>query len=219
MTRFQYFRTVRGRLLTLISLSSLAALSGSARADDCGNITDKGLCRDAKSLVFCDGGELETMRCPAGELCTNNDRFGGAAGCLGTRYAGCGLVPEEGLCAGQTLLYCANNSVQELECPAGTTCKSVLVDGVLDNDCVATAGLAGNGTEVPVEPGQDGDEVDDSTPVETAENAPLPSVQKGGAGPASDYAAGGGGGGCTSAPSPLWLGALGLLFLRRRRLS
>lgn len=202
----------------MISLSSLAALSGSARADDCGNITENGICQDAKTLVFCDGGELETMRCPAGELCTHNDRFGGAAGCLATRYAGCGLVPEEGLCAGQTLLYCANNKVQELECPAGTTCQSVLVDGVIDNDCVATAAISGNDTEVPVEPGQDGDEIDEPTPVETTEGAPLPSVQKGGAGAASDYAAGGGGGGCAGAPSPLWLSPLALL-LRRRRLS
>lgn len=207
----------------LLLLTSSLPLT--ARAEDCGNVTAEGVCQDAKTLVYCDRGVLQVMRCPTGELCANDqERFNGAAGCIATRYAGCGAVPEQGLCAGQTLLYCANGRIEELECPAGTRCQAV--DGE-DYDCVASPGDADatdaggsagseddtDAEDTPVEPGQDADAVDETTPVASTNNAPLPTVQKGGAGPASDYDASG----TTCQGGTLsWLGALAFAVLRMR---
>jgi len=196
-----------------------------AYADDCGNVTAKGVCQDAKTLVFCEEGALEVIRCQEGELCAHDEeRFNGGAGCIATRYAGCGAVPEQGLCAGSTLLYCANGRVEELECPTGTHCEAVATpDGSADYDCVVMSAVSGdnNGTapgEIPVEPGEDTDGVDDPTPVESTGGAPLPSVQKGGAGPALDYSAGGGS--CQGGPgSALALLIAGLALVMRRMFS
>ena len=176
----------------------------------------KGVSQDAKTLVFCEEGELETIRCQEGELCAfDAERFNGAAGCIASRYAGCGAVPEQGLCAGSTLLYCANNRVEERECPAGTACEAV-GHGLSDFDCVAQSAMSGETTdkpEIPISPGEDTDDMDEPTEVETNEGAPLPSVERGGAGPAADYDVGGAGcnGGFGSA-----FALLGLALLRRR---
>lgn len=202
----------------------LLVLVQPARAEDCGNITAKGVCQDAKTLVFCEAGDLETIRCPAGEVCAvDQEQFNGAAGCIATRYAGCGAVPEQGLCAGSTLLYCANGRVEELECQAGTTCQPVNHDGAVDFDCVAAA-FGSDTTDVTepedtdVQPGEDGDGTDDPTPVEPGDDVPLPSVERGGAGPAADYG-GAGGTGCQGGASGVG-GGLALVIsigLRRRR--
>lgn len=206
----------------------LAGTSAPAHAEDCGNITAKGVCQDAKTLVYCEDGDLETVRCPSGEVCTiDKERFDGAAGCIATRYAGCGAVPEQGLCAGSTLLYCANGRVEELECQAGTTCQPVAHDGAVDFDCVASGGFvstttpdAGESDDTEVEPGEDGDGVDDSTPVEPGDDVPLPTVQRGGAGPAADLGAGddvGCGGGPGGAGALIALALLAVAsFLRRK---
>jgi len=195
-----------------------------AHAEDCGNVTNKGVCQDAKTLVFCEEGELEVIRCQVGELCTpDEERFSGAAGCIATRYAGCGAVPEQGLCAGSTLLYCANGRVEELECPGGTRCQAVPTDdGSADFDCVVVSAIPGDdkGTEpveTPVLPGEDSDGIDDPTPVESNEGAPLPSVQKGGAGPAEDYQAGGGS--CQGGTTSVFALLAGLAYLVRRKLA
>ena len=83
-------RALPPAIALVVSLVSLPA-----RAEDCGNVTAKGVCQDAKTLVYCDNGSLAVMRCPTGELCAyDEDRFNGAAGCIATRYAGCGAVPE-----------------------------------------------------------------------------------------------------------------------------
>lgn len=186
-----------------------------ALAADCGNVTAKGVCQDAKTLVFCEEGELEVMRCQGGEVCAyDEERFNGAAGCIATRYAGCGAVPEQGLCAGSTLLYCANGTIEELECPTGTTCEAVTIDRVTDFDCVVRSAAPNDQgqAETPVSPGEDVDGVDNPTPVDTPEGAPLPSVDKGGAGPAEVSAGGGCSGGLASSAFAL----LGLAFMRRR---
>lgn len=212
---------MRRFLLTAIPLiASLAQVP--AHAADCGNVTAEGVCQDAKTLVFCEAGELEVIRCQVGELCAHDvDRFNGAAGCIATRYAGCGAVPEQGLCAGSTLLYCANGRVEEFECPSGMRCESVVTpEGTADSDCVVASAIAedNEGTareEVPVQPGDDSDDVDNPTPVATNDGAPLPSVQKGGAGPAENYSAGGGG--CHSGTGSVFaLGLAGLLLAVRR---
>ena len=215
---------MRALLFTLFALTALAT-SPTALAEDCGNVTEKGVCQDAKTLVYCDRGTLVTMRCPTGELCAyDEDRFNGAAGCIATRYAGCGAVPEQGLCAGSTLLYCANARIEELECPAGTTCQE---DGD-DADCLSAPAPGtqpesgagddnGSGEETPFEPGSDTDDIDNPTPVQPSTDAPLPTVQKGGAGPASDYEASGS---TCQGGSASWLAALGLLLLfPRARIS
>lgn len=204
------------RSLLLASISLIALVTAPARAADCGNVTAKGVCQDAKTLVFCEEGELETIRCQEGELCAfDSERFNGAAGCIASRYAGCGAVPEQGLCAGSTLLYCANNRVEELECPAGTACEAV-VGSAADFDCVVQSAMSGetkDTPETPVNPGEDSDNIDEPTAVETNDGAPLPTVEQGGAGPAADYDVGGAGcnGGFGSA-----FALLGLALLRRR---
>jgi len=120
-------------------------------------------------------------------------------------------VPEPGLCARSTLPHF----------PTGTHCESVgTADGSADFDCVVASAISGDeqGTapeEIPVQPGEDTDGVDDPTPVETTGGAPLPSVQKGGAGPAEDYSAGGGS--CQGGPSSvLALALAGVMLLLRR---
>lgn len=204
---------------------ALLVVAPPAHAEDCGNITAKGVCQDAKTLVYCEDGDLETVRCPAGEVCAvDAERFNGAAGCIATRYAGCGAVPEQGLCAGSTLLYCANGRVEELECQAGTSCQPVSHDGAVDFDCVASAGFvspttpdAGESDDTEVEPGEDGDGIDDSTPVDPGDAVPLPTVQRGGAGPAADFGAAGDVG-CLGGPGGAGgLIAVGLAFLLLRR--
>jgi len=217
---------VRALLPASVLLLALGA-SSSARAEDCGNITAKGVCQDAKTLVYCEDGDLETVRCPTGEVCAvDEERFNGAAGCIATRYAGCGAVPEQGLCAGSTLLYCANGRVEELECQAGTNCQPVNLDGVVDFDCVASAGFvsptapdAGESDDTEVQPGVDDDDIDDSTPVEPGDDVPLPSVQRGGAGPAADFGAGGDAGchGGTGGAGGLAAAFIALIAMLRRR--
>lgn len=185
-------RSVPPAALFLIGVLSSAP---AARATDCGNVTELGLCQDAKTLVFCEAGELEVIRCQSGELCSFDERFEGAAACIATRYTGCGAVTEQGLCAGSTLLYCANGRVEERECAAGTHCQATDISGEQHFDCVAVNGVAtepDDDEDTPVEPGEDTDGVENGTPVDSDGDAPKPSVQKGGAGPASSYTAGGG---------------------------
>lgn len=211
----------------LLASASLLALSSTptAHAADCGNVTARGVCQDAKTLVFCESGELETLRCPTGEVCViDADRFDGAAGCIATRYAGCGAVPEQGLCADSTLLYCANGRVEETECPVGTRCQSVDYGDGFDVDCVSTSGLSATGEatggedpdddqEEPSPPIDDDDGTDDPTPVQNDGGAPLPSVERGGAGAASDYTATGDG--CHGGTAPGILGLIVLALARR----
>lgn len=200
-------------------LVGLLSSAPAARATDCGNVTELGLCQDAKTLVFCEEGELEVVRCQSGEVCSFDERFDGAAACIATRYAGCGAVPEQGLCAGSTLLYCANARVEERECAAGTHCQAVDIRGEQHFDCVAVSGVAtepADDEETPVEPGDDVDGVEDSTPVDPDGETPLPSVQKGGAGPASSYSAGGGS--CAGGAGGIMALALGIAARLFRRL-
>jgi hypothetical protein len=217
---------VRPLLFASLFLLIPALTASSVRAADCGNITAQGVCQDAKTLVFCEEGELEVIRCPTGELCvTEVDRFNGAAGCIATRYAGCGAVPEQGLCAGSTLLYCANGRVEEFECPSGTRCQDVNYGDYIEVDCVTASSTSSssadnNGTtdgtgEEPVQPGDDSDGTDNPTPVETSDGAPLPSVETGGAGPAADYDATGAG--CDAGGGASALALLVLMALRGRR--
>jgi hypothetical protein len=216
---------VRALIVAAIPLLFVSLSDVAARAVDCGNVTAKGVCQDAKTLVFCESGELEVIRCPSGELCVVDDaRFSGAAGCIATRFAGCGAVPEHGLCAGSTLLYCANGRAEELECPAGTRCQSVTYGDAIGSDCVSTSGLSAtsettsgqddNGTRPdPSEPIDDEDEVDEPTPVQSDGRAPLPSVERGGASAAAAYADPGEG--CHGGASVGLFGLLAVLVSRR----
>lgn len=209
---------VTHRLLVSITLASALLASAPSRAESCGNVTERGMCQDAKTLVFCKDGALQSLRCGTGELCSHDDRFHGAAGCIATRYTGCGAVPELGLCAGNTLLYCANNQVEELTCPEGTACAAQVPqdseeDGV-EYDCVIQAIAPPTPTEPePVEPGQDGTDVEEGSPMDTEKATPGPSVEQGGA-PAEEFDASGGAG-CSGGGHGLWA-LLSLLALRRR---
>jgi hypothetical protein len=200
------------RILLSFSCASTLLVSAPSRAESCGNVTERGTCQDAKTLVFCDDGELATMRCGAGELCSHDERFHGAAGCIATRYTGCGAVTELGLCAGDTLLYCSNNTVEELVCPDGTACGAVSTDDGVEYDCVSLAST-NEPTEdpKPVEPGEDGTDVDEPSPVEV-QGTPGPSIEQGGA-PAEEFDASGGAG-CNGAGSGLWA-LVALLGLKR----
>jgi len=192
-------------------------VSAPSRAETCGNVTAHGVCQDAKTLVFCKDGEIQTMRCNAGELCANDDRFNGAAGCIATRYTGCGAVTELGLCAGDTLLFCANNQVDEIVCPEGTTCGAEMTDEGLEYDCLAATLLPVVPPEEPepIEPGEDGTDVDEPSPMETSSAAPSPSVEQGGA-PAEEFTAGGSG--CSGGGAQGVIGALlGLIVFGGRR--
>jgi hypothetical protein len=189
-----------------------------ARAEACGEVTAHGLCRDPKTVIFCHDGELETMRCPEGEFCGTDERFGGAASCIAGRLMGCGTVTEVGRCVDDTLLYCADGQLEELTCIEGSRCAQVNTDAGIAYDCVA----ASRPEPEPVAPGQDPEDVDEPEPIETAmdgtnASSPIPAVEQGGAGPAATYHAGGGA--CSGGEVGLgWLSvAFATCVLRKRR--
>ncbi len=204
---------VTHRLPVFFLFASTLLAAAPSRADSCGNVTERGVCQDAKTLVFCDNGELATMRCGAGELCSHDERFDGAAGCIATRYTGCGSVTELGECAGDTLLFCANNQVDEFVCPEGTTCGAVSTDDGVEYDCVSHTTTEPTEEPEPVTPGEDGTDVDEPSPVEIA-GTPGPSIEQGGA-PADEFDASGGAG-CAGAGVGLWA-LFALLGLRAGR--
>jgi len=216
---------VTHRLLVSITFASALLLSAPSRAESCGNVTERGFCQDAKTLVFCKDGALQSLRCGAGELCSHDDRFHGAAGCIATRYTGCGAVTELGLCAGNTLLYCANDQVEELACPDGTVCAAQVAqggndtedeEGAVEYDCVIQAIAPTSPSEPePVEPGQDGTDVEEGSPMDNESATPGPSVEQGGA-PAEEFGASGGAG-CSSGGHGLLAALLPLLALVSRR--
>ncbi len=198
--------------VTLLTLLPLCLLASEAHADECGDVTEHGLCQDPKTVVFCHDGKLEMMRCPLGELCANDERFSGAASCIGAEHMGCGQVTELGLCVDDTLLFCSEGRVEEVSCLEGSKCARISTDEGVAYDCVNEVG-----TDEPVE--ADGENVDESEPMTAGATAsedetPMPSVEKGGAGPASRYHAGGGAG-CSGGPSGLV--SLALLAVSRRR--
>jgi len=201
---------------------------GDARAEDCGNIAETGICQDPKTLLYCARGELKTMACAEGEICVEHEFFGEeGSGCVATRYAGCGDITEAGVCLGDAhLLYCENNQVAEKLCGAGWTCGLVTGDAAEGTgdyyDCVASVGPS---DVEPVEPDPsepEGPAVEDDDDV--VEEDPAggtritgPTVQSGGAPAAGELGAGGGacaGGG--EAPMALALAALALTASRRR---
>jgi hypothetical protein len=203
-------------IFAMLLLSSAPAQAGVP----CGDITSDGLCRDSKTLVFCDDGTLETLTCPAGEVCTTDDRFGGAAGCIATMMAGCGDVPEVGTCAGpETLVFCDNRAIVERRCPIGTRCSWVAAEGWYD--CVVPDP---NGAEGPETPAPETPEPPPAEPTEPAnpdsENGDAarmsPEVSGGGAPAAGEFIAGGSG--CSGGVGAGWvLAFFGLLGARLRR--
>lgn len=197
-----------------MTFAAVLGVSAPSRAETCGNMTERGACQDAKTLLFCKDGALQTLRCGVGEICSYDERFNGAAGCIATRYTGCGAVTELGLCAGDTLLYCANNTVEELACPEGTACAAQATADGVEYDCV-TQGLGPTLPNVepePVEPGEDGTDIDEPSPIDTTKEMPGPSVEQGGA-PAEDFAAAGAG--CAGAEGSFWMSVLGFVAFVR----
>lgn len=214
--------TTRGLSALLLSLAVAVALpSAEARASDCGNVTAAGTCLDSKTLMWCDGGDLETMLCPAGEVCVAHEHFDGAFGCIATQYTQCGEITEAGQCAAgdRAVVWCETDRVRARMCDEGLTCAWVEDEGWFD--CVAVRGTAG-GPSIPEEPDPPPteEEPDVSTPPADLDDVsgPVPEVEKGGAAPRGAYA-GGGGGACSGADrgAPLALALLGLLALRRTR--
>ncbi|MCB9734572.1 MAG: hypothetical protein H6745_18455 [Deltaproteobacteria bacterium] len=228
-----------GLLPALLLLSSVAAPSGAARAEECGNVTTLGTCLDSKTLVWCDAGTLRTQVCPEGEICVADDRFQGGYGCIATQYTSCGAITAAGECAAddRVLLWCDVSRVRARECGIGLTCAWVEADG--GYDCVPVATQpdpdAGNGGDADAAGGDDTAESDasdgsggddaasdavGSDASLLADSGPVPSVESGGAGPAESYTAAGGagcaGGGPRGAP---WLvvAAVAAWLARRRR--
>jgi len=214
----------RATALPLLLLWSVAvATPSTASASECGGVTTWGACLDSKTLVWCEQGQLKTLSCPSGEVCTDHERFGGGFGCIATQYTDCGAVTESGECVqdDRVLVFCEAQRVSIRLCDPDTTCAWVEEEGWYD--CVPGAVA----TPRPGEPGEPGepdepvDPPDVEAPFEAPGGGPVPAVEKGGAGPAGTYVAGGGGGtGCAAGgPTPPWWLALGLLVpvtLRRR---
>jgi len=205
---------MRSLLLALgVSLLSVTV----AHATPCGEVTSAGLCHDSRTLVFCEKGRLEQLQCPEGEVCTFDERFDGAAGCIATHAVGCGDVSEQGHCArDDLLLFCEQRAVVERRCPAGTQCTWVSDEGWYD--CVPrgleamtpSEGEPDDGVSDPEEPGEP--DVDPPPPEEAGSEPVLPSVVPGGAPAAEGFEASGGGcgGGAAGGWSLLGLIALGL---------
>lgn len=206
-------KTIFGALGAFVVVVATA----SARAEECGNVSEDGLCQDPKTLLYCQDGELEQMDCGADEICVRHDFFGGSSGCVHTRYTGCGDITEAGTCVGDKLLYCQSDKVQERTCDQGWTCGVVTSDEGDYHDCVGQQGVS------PSTPDDEGAEAperiaaEDSAELESLggqkDNA-APTVQSGGAGAVGETA--GGGAGCeVGGGSVLAFALVGLL--RRRR--
>ncbi len=218
-----------------------------AHAEPCGNVTATGMCLDSKTVLFCEGGELQTMTCASGESCDLNAVFDGVAACVGTRYAGCGDVSESGQCAGNTVVYCEGTRVKERTCLDGTTCAWVpeeewydcigvpsaatptdaerrTADATSESDSAGSnpsfaADTASDDTSAPADDTQSGATDADSGPsIDEESNGSGPAVQKGGAGQASQYVVSGAGCGAGGAPQMGILAAvLALVGLGVRR--
>lgn len=211
-------------MIKVMALSSVVmALAMPARAEQCGNVSEAGVCQDPKTLLYCQDGELETMVCGPDEICVPHDFFQGNSGCVHTRYTGCGDIPEAGICVGETLLrYCDNDVVQERTCDQGWSCGLVAgADGDAGYfDCVPQQGVGpaspedGEGAEVdPPEYLGAEDTVELEPRYGNKDNA-APSVEKGGAAAVGETA---GGGGCGVGVGALpWTAVFALLAFRRR---
>ncbi|MFO0745652.1 MAG: hypothetical protein U1F43_08260 [Myxococcota bacterium] len=183
-------------------VTALVGWSVGARAEDCGNVSESGICQDPKTLVYCAKGELETMTCPEGEICVAHEFFDGGFGCVKTRYAGCGDITEAGRCVGDSLvLYCENDRVTERACDDGWTCGLVPADRAGQSDyydCVPDAtgpsSPSDSGEDAGSTPVSDTDESDATEPDPgfSTDTIAAPSIVRGGAGAASEYSAGGG---------------------------
>lgn len=210
--------------LALLTGALAVALTPSpAWASDCGNVTSAGTCLDSKTLVWCDAGALETMVCPAGEVCVAHEHFGGSFGCIATQYTQCGEITEAGQCAAgdRAVVWCETDRVRARMCDEGLACAWVEDEGWFD--CVAVRGGTAAGPAIPEEPEPPVEEEPDvSAPSDDVTDAsgPVPEVEKGGAAPRGAYA-GGGGGACSgadpTAPLALALAGLALFALRRAR--
>ena len=68
---------------------------GEPAPEGCGNITDAGICRNGKEVVYCKDGKLAKYTCET--ACSVE---GGVADCT------CGSVTKDGTCQDQDLVYC-----------------------------------------------------------------------------------------------------------------
>lgn len=209
--------------IPLLALIVFAA-PGSARAEECGNVGAEGICRDSKTLAWCDDGQLAEVVCPGDEICVVDDRFGeGGAGCLATEYTDCGGITQSGECAGgeRAVVWCDANRVKIRACEPGTACSWVDEEGWFD--CVATR--MNSATSDPEGPDDNGTETDTGDPPDTAgtgdtgqtAGGPLPGLEQGGAEPVQTVASGGAGCQGGGPSGALWaLAVLMLAFVRRR---
>ncbi|TNF25346.1 MAG: hypothetical protein EP329_23260 [Deltaproteobacteria bacterium] len=216
-----------------IPLLALILLAGPGRAEaaECGSVGSVGLCRDTKTLVWCDDGELAEMVCPDNEICVADDRFGeGGAGCIATQYTDCGEITQAGECAGddRAVVWCDANRVKARACETGTACAWVDDEGWFD--CVALRmnattqpeGGDDNGTETDVDVVDPPDTTDtpDTPDGETA-GGPLPALEQGGAESVQTLASGGAG--CAGGGAPAGVlgifAGLALVLVRRRGAS
>jgi|GEM_PF-1684428 len=208
----------------LLALLFVAVPRG-ANAEECGSVGTEGICRDSKTLVWCDAGQLAEMICPEGEVCVADDRFGvGGSGCIATQYTDCGDITQAGECAGgdRAVVWCDADRVKARACEPGTACAWVDEEGWYD--CVATRMNATTGPQGPDDNTTDPVDTDppDTTdgPDDTGATAggPLPELEKGGANPVQTVASGGAGCAGGGQPGALWaLALLALGFVARRR--
>lgn len=235
---------MRSLLTSLMGFGIVALVAaGDARAADCGNVTEAGLCQDPKTLVYCAKGVLETLACPEDEICVDHHEFfDGGSGCVKPRYAGCGDITEVGRCVGDTVvLYCDGEQVTERTCDAGWRCGLVAAnrEGAPDYyDCVpdestaptesdASAGSDADAGTPPASDDSDAGTADPDGPATEPSFAPdalaAPTVERGGAGAMSEYSAGGGAAcmagpdGAASTGLVLGLAVLALAGLRASR--
>ena len=111
--------------LAATALSLLTITTTTARAEVCGNVGASVECLDAQTLGWCDYGQLETLSCPTGEICTHHEVFGGGYGCVPLDQTACGDIPAEGLCtSANTVIWCnEEGEMKHQTCDEGTLCS------------------------------------------------------------------------------------------------
>jgi hypothetical protein len=80
----------------------------------CGEITEEGRCY-GEAAVWCEGGQLRRMACPAGERCGFSS---GASGyrCVDAASDPCAGVPDSGQCDGSRALVCDDGVLLRVDC-------------------------------------------------------------------------------------------------------
>ena len=135
-------------VISLVTL--ILALSVPAMAMECDDDTP-GLCLDAGTFEWCEGGEVKSAKCPEGQICVADNPFYDGAGCVSTDDTACGDISAEGECTtANGVVWCDEGVPMVYPCGDESTCGWDEESG--EYDCLPQTSIASaentNETEV-----------------------------------------------------------------------